>query len=73
MGFPDIPLKVYEHLSFDCVAFIHGDWLYFKHSVVIFDFIIVTEKSVVIFLGIEFNNSCFGEFSHFNWEDFDAF
>jgi hypothetical protein len=57
---PDIPLEIDEIFSLYCFnGFAHGDGFDVKGSVKVLDFIVVTEKSVVIFLGIKLNNCGF--------------
>ena len=73
MGFPDIPLEVNKDLRLDSLIFVHGNGFNVDGSVKVLDFIVVSEESIVIFLGVEFDDSGSWVFTEFCRENLDTF
>lgn len=72
MGFPDIPLEVNKDLRLDSLIFVHGNRFDVYGSVKVFDFIVVSVESVVIFLRVELDDGGCRVFAEFCRENLDA-
>lgn len=55
MRFPDVPFKINEYLGLDVIILLHNNRFDFKQSIKVFTLIVVTIKSIVVFLRIELN------------------